>query len=80
MANTNTTIKTAKAHKYYFVEVYYHDLTTKRDDETRMSEYGEVVHGENGAYWLVAGRTKKQVSAALCGLGYALVSVDKKPR
>lgn len=70
---------TAKAHKYYFVEAYYHDLATKRDDEAEMSQYGEVVHGEHGAYWLVAGRTKRQVGDALCRLGYALVSVDRKP-
>lgn len=79
MTQTNTTTKIAKARKYYFVEVYYHDLTTKRENEVQMSQYGEVVHGEYGAYWLVTGRTKRQVSDALSRIGYALVSVDKKP-
>lgn len=70
-----TVVTTAR--KYYFVEVNYHDLTTKREDEQRMSEYGEVGHDKRGAFWKVK-RSRREVSNALCRLGYALVRTEAK--
>lgn len=61
-----------QTYKYYFVEIYYQHLTTKRENEARLAQYGEVGHDERGAYWKVA-KSKTQVSNALAMLGYALV-------